>query len=81
MNTKTFLMLPLLLLLVLITPTVAHATNESSYKLGYKTSYDGYKCYADDPQGPGCAARYFRCSLGDIPSAVAALVNSGFMAA
>lgn len=37
-------MLPLLLLLVLVTPTVAHATNESSYKYGFKSGFEGYRC-------------------------------------
>ena len=41
------LILPLLLLVV-ITPTVAFATNESSYKFGYKAAYEGYKCHAEE---------------------------------
>jgi hypothetical protein len=40
-------MLPLLLLVV-ITPTLAYATNESSYRYGYSTTFNAYKCNITD---------------------------------
>jgi hypothetical protein len=50
MNTIILLIIPLLVL----APTLAYATADSSYTLGYKTSYDWYKCYTEEHQNEAC---------------------------
>jgi hypothetical protein len=44
----------LLLPLLLVTPIIAHAKNESSYKYGFETGFESYQCVSkngdcDDP--------------------------------
>jgi hypothetical protein len=62
---KTTIMLGIIPLLV-IAPTLAYATNEGSYKLGYNTAFNAYKCvYTDDCDMVGSQSPvYDLCALG-----------------
>ena len=51
---------------LVIAPTLAYATNEGSYKLGYNTAFNAYKCvYTDDCDMVGSQSPvYDLCALG-----------------
>jgi hypothetical protein len=46
-STYTFAIL--LIPLLVITPTLVFATNNSDYKYGFKNGFEGYKCASDNP--------------------------------
>ena len=62
---RIYLMLPLLLFVV-ITPAVAHATNESSYNLGYKGAFGIFRCIASQTVSNDCDGQGYSFNQYDV---------------